>query len=209
MGVKERKEREREARRNDILEAAKTVFFERGFNGTTMDQIAEAAELSKGSLYLHFPSKEELYVSILVEGLDLLQKRFERAVEGQKGWEDKLRQIGRAYLNFYEENRKYFQILFFLQHSEIASNVSDTLYQTCFAKGLSCLDFLNQALKEGMDTGDIESQNPMELAVILWGSFNGIFQLYEEEDHKRLIPSELDRLIQITTDMMMNGLKRR
>ena len=139
LGIAERRKREKEKRKNDIIDAAEHIFFSKGMNNATMDDVAEAAELSKGSLYLHFPSKEELYVSILVEGLDLLQKRFEKAVEDQKGWEDKLRQIGRAYLSFYEENRKYFQILFFLQHSEIASNVSDTLYQICFAKGLCCL----------------------------------------------------------------------
>jgi len=209
MGTKERKERERAARRNDILDAAKIVFFDKGFNGTTMDQIAEVAELSKGSLYLHFQSKEELYVSILLEGLDLLNEKFKEAVSGIKGWENKLRRIGQAYYSFYKENNSYFRILFFLYHSEIANHVSDELYQRCFEKGLSCLNYLNQALREGMDAGKIELQDPMGLSFILWGAFNGIFFLSEEEDHKRLMPSSMDHLIRLSIDLMINGLKRR
>ena len=65
MGTKERKEREKEVRKKTILEAAKTVFFQKGFQGTTMDQIAEVAELSKGSLYLYFPSKEEFGLAVI------------------------------------------------------------------------------------------------------------------------------------------------
>lgn len=209
MGTKERKEREREARRNDILEAAKTVFFEKGFHATTMDQIAEAAELSKGALYLYFPSKEELYVSILLEGLELLRQRFEEAVKGIKGWENKLRQIGLAYYNFYREHKNHFHILFFLQHSEISPNVSDALYQACFEKGMSCLIFLFQTIQEGIESGEIATQNATELSAILWGSLNGIILLCEEEEHKKFIPSPLDSLIQTSMNMMVNGLKKR
>lgn len=207
MGTRERKEREKEARRNAIVEAAKTVFFEKGFQGTTMDQIAEAAELSKGSLYIYFPGKEELYVTVLVEGLEILHQKFSKAVEGKKNWEQKLRDIGKAYYSFYQQHKNYFNILFLLHHGELASHLSHELYQKCFEKGLSCLNFLSQAIQEGINDGEIERQDPMELAVILWGSFNGIILLYEEEEHKKLISGTLDHLIQKSMDLIMGGLK--
>jgi AcrR family transcriptional regulator len=182
MGTKKRKEREREARKNDILEAAKTVFFERGFQAATMDQIAEAAELSKGSLYLYFPSKEELYVSILVEGMEILCDRFENAVKGIGAWEEKLGNIAMAYYGFYQGNKNYFKILFLLQHGEIATKVSDSLFQSCFEKGISCINFLSR---------------------------NGIILLYEEEEHRRFIPDSLDNLISKTIELLTAGLKKR
>ena len=110
MGIRERKAREKEARRSDILEAAKTVFFEHGFQAATMEQIAREAELSKGTLYLYFSSKEELYVTVFMEGLDELNRRLRRAVEQGKGSEDRLRSLGRAYLDFYCEQKNYFDI---------------------------------------------------------------------------------------------------
>ena len=76
MGLKERRAREKAHRKKAILLAAKNAFFENGFQATTMEQIAHAAELSKGTVYLYFQSKEELYVSLLKEGLELLHRMF-------------------------------------------------------------------------------------------------------------------------------------
>ena len=209
MGTRERKEREKMARKNAILEAARTVFFEKGFHAATMDQIAETAELSKGSLYLHFPSKEELYVTLILEGLEILHERFLQAAKDTKDWERKLRNIGKAYCSFYRKNRNYFGILFFLQHGEITSNISESLFQMYFEKGMSCLNVLAKAIQEGMEAGEIETDNPMELAVVSWGSLNGIILLYEEEEHRRFIPGSLDNLIRKSMDLMIEGLKRR
>lgn len=209
MGTRERKEREREARKNAILEAAKTVFFQKGLHAATMNQIAEAAELSKGTLYLYFSNKEELYVSILLEGLELLHERFEKAVKDTEGWEGKLRNIAWAYYSFYQEQRSYFDILFLYQHGEIMSNISEPLYQMCFEKGLSCLNVLSRAIKEGMDAGEIESHDPIELAIILWGSFNGIFLLHEEVEHRKFIGSTLEDLLQMSANLLLDGLKKR
>ena len=52
MGIKERKEREKESRRQQIMVAAKKIFTEKGFNRATMDDIVNEAELSPGTLYL-------------------------------------------------------------------------------------------------------------------------------------------------------------
>mgnify|MGYP006293938867 FL=1 len=61
MGIYERKRREREQRRAQILEAAKKVFSSKGFNSATMEEIAGEAELSPGTLYIYFKNKEELH----------------------------------------------------------------------------------------------------------------------------------------------------
>ena len=209
MGIKERKRRDKEARKNSILMAAKRVFFEKGFHAATMDKIAEVAELSKGSLYLHFKSKEELYVSILAEGLEILHKNFTEAVEGIKGWEEIIRSIGRAYFRFYQDYQNYFKILFLFQHGEISSNVPEPLLQTCFEKGTLCLMFLSQALQGGIEAGEVEPSDPMELAVILWGSINGLICLYEEEEHRKFVSNCLDDLINRSIDIMIKGLKMR
>ena len=209
VGTKERKEREKAIRREAILEAAKSVFFEKGYQAATMDQIAEKVELSKGSLYLHFPSKEELYISLLVEGLAELCKRFDRAFQESRGWEEKLLRIADAYYGFYQENPNYFKILFFFQHGEIASKVSDQLYQECFKEGIQCLDFISRAIQEGMDAGEIKQQDPASQAVVLWGAFNGVLFLYEDEDHRKMFPLPLDQIVHTSLEMFLHGLKKR
>ena len=208
MTVKDRKEREKLARKKAIIDAAREVFFEHGFQATTMDQIAEVAEVSKGSLYLHFPTKEELYVTILIQGLEMLLQRFQKAVQGVKDWETRIRNIGKAYYDFYREERNYSQILFLLQHGEIAPKVSDQVIQTTFEMGLSCLNILCRAIEAGMAKQEIREQNAMELAVILWGSMNGIILLHEEEEHKKIIPTSLDSMIQRAITLLIDGLRK-
>ncbi len=68
MSKNSRKERERENRRMEIVEAAERLFFANGFEGTTMDEIAKQAEFSKMTLYAYFKSKEELYHVVFVKG---------------------------------------------------------------------------------------------------------------------------------------------
>ena len=70
MPVLERRQREKEARRQQILDAARDLFFDRGFEGTTIDEIAQRTEISKGAVYLHFPSKEEIYFTLPRPGGD-------------------------------------------------------------------------------------------------------------------------------------------
>jgi hypothetical protein len=64
MGVAERKEREKQQRRNDIIDAAEKLFFAKGHDNTTVDDIAKEAELSKGTVYLYFSSKEDLMFGV-------------------------------------------------------------------------------------------------------------------------------------------------
>jgi AcrR family transcriptional regulator len=170
MGIQERKERERETRRAEILEAAKAVFSDRGLQASTMDQVADAVELSKGTLYLYFSCKEELYVSIFLEGLDKLIQRFREAVGGVSEWEAKLKALGEAYFQFYREEKNYFQVLFFIHHGELSPKIPTDLFQECTEKGLEALSYISKVMEEGMESGEAEPGDPMEAAVVAWGS---------------------------------------
>lgn len=68
MGSQERKEKARELRRQEMIEAAEKVFFAKGYDLATMDDVARAAEFSKRTLYIYFSSKEQLYFEIMTRG---------------------------------------------------------------------------------------------------------------------------------------------
>ena len=80
MGTQERREREASQRREVILASAKRVFWQKGYQGATMPEIAAKAELAPGTLYLYFASKGALYAEILAGGYDLLRQRLARAL---------------------------------------------------------------------------------------------------------------------------------
>ena len=207
MSTVSRKEREKLARKEAIMDKAKKIFFEKGFQTTTMDQIAKAAELSKGTLYLYFPTKEELYVSILLEGIELLHDNFKKAIRGVKGWDAKLRKIGEAYYHFYRDHKNYFQILFIFHHGEIATKISDSIYQTCLDRGALCLGVLYNIIEKGISAGEIQGKNAMEIAVVLWGALTGIILIHENED-RQMITIPLENLIRTSFDILIEGLRR-
>lgn len=73
MTIKERKQREKAQRREDILNAAEKLFFSRGYDSVSMDEIAAAVELNKATLYLYFRDKESLYFAVVNRGIKILR----------------------------------------------------------------------------------------------------------------------------------------
>src|SRR5512144_1425310 len=101
-GTASRREREKAQRRDDILRAAREVFFQRGFHTVTVDDIAVAAEVGKGTVYLYFDTKETILVHLLLEGLDLLVADLEAAYAAKRrlAARTRLRRMAEAYLYF-------------------------------------------------------------------------------------------------------------
>src|SRR5512145_2567508 len=110
MGVAARRQREKEERKAAILAAAEKVFVSKGVGLATMDDIAHEAELSKGTLYLYFDSKDELYLEIAVRAVRDMVTEFE-GVEAQchVGYERVERMLN-AYARFATEHSDRFLV---------------------------------------------------------------------------------------------------
>lgn len=186
MGVAERKIREKVARRSSILAAAREVFAEKGLVGATMDEIAEKAELSKGAIYLYFPSKEELYLSVMNEGMDILIGRLVIARElstGSVPADQALKHMAQAYYQFYVDYPDYFRIMFIYQHLGIRERVDPTFIASCDEKNLSCLNLAREVIEKGMQEGIFRPLNPWTVAILCWTWLNGIIMLSEHREH--------------------------
>ena len=107
MSIAERKEREKEQRRNDILSAAEKLFFARGYDNVTMDDIAKAVELNKATLYLYFKDKESLYFTVVLRGITILNAWVRESGSRAESGSEKLWEIGRAYSAFAKEYPDY------------------------------------------------------------------------------------------------------
>ena len=105
MGTAERKEREKEQRREAIIEAAEAVMEESGLDQFTMDEVAERAEVSKGALYLHFKNKTALILAVCLKGSSLLNSKMSKILTRDCTGLDMIRLIGEAYLHFVSEHR--------------------------------------------------------------------------------------------------------
>lgn len=178
MGINERKEREKEQRRQDIIDAAEKVIFSKGLQQATMDEVAEAAELSKGTLYLYFKSKEELYLAISKRGMRIMREMFEKAVRSKKNGLEKSFDIGKAYFKFSEKYPNYY---YAINHFEIfESQYDDTNEIVCLCKqeGHESLDIFINVLKEGIQDGSIRPDLKAEqAATIIWAQTSGVIQM--------------------------------
>ena len=114
MGVQQRREREKQKRRKDILDAARSLFWKKGYDGTTMPAIARAAELAPGTLYLYFSNKDSLYLELLLEGYELMQRQLQQAVESETEPARRGEALIEAFFQFAREYPEYFDIIFFV-----------------------------------------------------------------------------------------------
>ncbi len=207
MGIAERKEREKEQRRNDIIDAAERIFFCKGIDNATMDEIAEEAELSKGTLYLYFKSKEELLFAIDLRAMKILISMFKETISQEKSTIENLMEIGRAYVRFSRDYENYFKTLLHFEGSE-NFNLSHDLYAQMCHQGDDPMSFLIEMLRQGIDDGTVRSDiAPGVLAHCLWSQTTGILKLTKTKDfHFDLKDHSEDEIIQAHLEIINHGI---
>jgi AcrR family transcriptional regulator len=98
-------------RRKQLLDVARKVFGRRGYHTVTMDAVAREAGVTKPILYDHFPSKRELYLSLLEADLANLKERLGEALETSKGNRERIRGSFQAYFDFVDDHAEGFRLL--------------------------------------------------------------------------------------------------
>jgi AcrR family transcriptional regulator len=175
MGIQERKERERERRRQQIIVAAKKVFSQKGFNKATMDDIASEAELSPGTLYLYFKNKEELYASLSLRILQYLHIRVEHVKDDQGlDPEQKLDAMIEAMYDVYEFDPLVIINMFHLQSSDTLKNLSTQLLTEIKDLSRRSIGGMAQIFEEGIQAGVFIDKHPVALSDIFWSLFSGV-----------------------------------
>lgn len=176
MGIEERKKRERQQRKNVIIDAAEKVIFSKGIEQATMKEIANEAELSKGTLYLYFKNKNELYIAIAKRGSDYLNSKFAKVFAGDYTGIELIRMLGETYLNFVRENPDYFHAFQYYESKNDVQELRESeIAETCETNRREALNYMVRALQIGMQDGTIDdSYDPRQLAIMLWSSTRGI-----------------------------------
>ena len=206
MGVAERRQREKEARRQAILDAARECFFKDGFEATTVSQITDRVELSTGTLYLYFKNKEEIYVSILEEGLDILYELMRGSEKPDVSAREILEGYSEAYYKFYTDYGQYFDIMFFLRRPDREIELEAELEEKLERKSLECLALVEAAIKKGIADGDFRMADPYEVSRVMWGTMNGLMLLHEKRTEE-ITHQKLPRLIKVAISLYLDGIR--
>ncbi len=205
MGISERKEREREQRRNDIIDAAEKVIFSKHLDASTMDEIAEEAELSKGTLYLYFKNKTELFLAIQERGLSMLVDDFRKTLKnsGSKVGLDLIHDLGETYFKFSVKYPNYYNADVYGRSQEFLDEVKNLdMSKACNAKRALLMSALQTALQKGVDDGSIRNDiDPKRMSLQLYASFFGIIQVHQTR--KRAVLESIMELMDIDTEIMI------
>ncbi len=207
-GAASRRERERAQRRDDILRAAREVFFQRGFHTVTVDDIAVAAEVGKGTVYLYFDTKETILAHLLLEGLDMLVADLEAAyaVDRRFGAKTRLRRMADAYLHFFQQNPEYYRILMAFDRGQFQASIDPAVFQEVHARSLHGIEWLERAVKQAQEECIITVPNTREAASVLWAGLNGVLVLLSHPLRAEILATNLESLYGTMTEVLINGL---
>ncbi len=202
-----RREREKLNRRNEILQAAWEVFASKDYNSATIDDVAAAAELSKGTVYLYFQNKADLFHSTIEMGMEKFNTIIQEIVLSNDDPVSGIREIIKRLLDYAEENMGFFKILcsgraHFEIHAEMESN-SD-FKKRIMDTGSRGIVILAEYIQRGIEMGVFKQVNPEDAAFVLTAAIRGFA-------FRRIIdPDEfsLPEKAGIITDILLDGLRK-
>ncbi len=209
MTTAQRRAREKARRQQEILEAAKAVFFEKGIHRATMDDVAAQAEVSKGTVYLYFQSKESILAHLLLEGLSILLSLLKAAYAPQEplSAEKHLRQLVEAYWQFAQTYPDYFRLLLALDRGRFRERVPAGMYQQILMESTRGLELVAKAIRQGTREGALTADDPLLAAGVLWGALNGALTLMANPVRQEMIPVEPKAMFDTTFELFLRGLQ--
>lgn len=208
MATRGRSEQRRQVRREQILDAARRSFAERGYQGTTIRHIEQACDLTRGAIYYHFRDKQEIYVSVLTVGLRLLRDELEWVARDREADpRELLIRLLDTYCESYRAHPDFFGIAqHFFFGWEGRAELDPALVQEITGLASECLEMLSEVIARGVKRRVFVTRDAFFETVLLWSMATNIVQLGEDnpraaflrlswEDLKaRLTQGVLDRL---------------
>jgi AcrR family transcriptional regulator len=172
MTIAKRKERQKEELRGKILEAAKALFIERGFEDTSIRTIAEKIEYSPTTIYLYFKDKDDIFYALHQEGFVLLNQ-YLRALQNVQDPFERLKAICKAYISFALENREFYDLMFISRSPMNALTKDDEKWE----EGNRAFGALIGTVTECIQRGYFTRMDPEVLSFTLWSMVHGICSL--------------------------------
>lgn len=209
-GVPSRREREKVQRRDDLLRAAKKVFFKKGLHTATIDDVAAEAEVGKGTVYLYFDTKETILAHLLLAGLEELVVLLEAAYapDQKLAARTRLRRIANAYLEFFQTKPEYYRLMMAFDRGHFQETVDPKVYQQVYHRSLRGLEFLVLAVQQAKEEGVLDVDDTRHAASVLWAGLNGVLVLLSHPLRADIVASDLESMYQSMIDVLIKGLKK-
>ena len=188
-----RKERERNRHRDEIIEAAKKLFLQKGFHIVTVEEIAQEAEFSVGKLYSIFRGKDELYQAVLIKLVQDFMDEFEKRVMFGKSPVDSIKALIEMRIGMFDGNRSF--VKEFLE-STPAGHIDprNGLPDVCNVFYDRYINGLKEVFEQGMDDGIFCRMDPLYAALALEGIFNSFMVYWSRHEPDEPLEARVERL---------------
>ena len=189
-----------EERRGLILGAALEVFADRGYHGSSIDEIAHAAGVSKALIYEHFPSKRDLHISLLEQHIQEIFERLATAAATSDPGEVRLEAGVNAFLEFVETRRDAFRMLF---RDAVESDVAEMLMRVQQQVGAAVAGLIASEPREERGDPEASAQAIEMLGQLLTGAVQSLALWWGEHEE---VPRQ--QLVRVVMDFAWLGLER-
>jgi AcrR family transcriptional regulator len=172
MGVQERRAREKQELRQEIVDAARDLFVREGFDNVSMRKIAEKIEYSPTTIYLYFLDKADLLDCIVEETFQRLEARMAGIHESIPDPRQRLIEGLRAYIDFGIEHPSDYRVAFLVERKGNADS-----YPRCGTMGQKLLEHVRQSVADCIRAGVFPVQDIEVASQVLWAGVHGMTSL--------------------------------
>ncbi|MFZ1981307.1 MAG: TetR/AcrR family transcriptional regulator [Smithella sp.] len=205
---RKKKEKGKESRRNTILKAARRLFLDRGFKAVTVDSIAAKSEVSKGSIYLCFDSKEEIYTQILIADNIALNERIRNFTSIEASASQLLQEFSRIYVDYFLNDKELFRILMTFMMQTGQMHLTDKQSNELIRSTNENIKPISEIIQKGIDSGEFfPIKNIRQIQNAIWGMLNGIISLYLFTGNPIKRMERIHSTVQNSLDVIIKGLK--
>jgi AcrR family transcriptional regulator len=202
VGVRERREREKEARRQSVLGAARELILERGFNRATTKSIAERCELSEATLFFYFQNKDEIFSSLLFEGIDFTAGVLEEIVAAELPPDERLARLWQSFASINREHPEYVHVFGYLARPRATASIGVEVMEQIARLSGDNFRRLGRILEDVVEPG-----RERVAADLLWGAFIGLETLRETRQNLGAPVHPSAREMRLVFELLAAGLK--
>lgn len=192
--------------RKALLDAGAKLFSEQGVERTTVDEIAEAAGVSVGSLYVHFGSKDSLLLQLIDQALEI----NEQYMQAPKASSPLARVLtaGEWYLKFAMEQTVAFRFVAMrvLEPDQASASANDEVNKRIAERVHRIVARVTADLGQAMEEGEIDQVDLGQAMVFLWGAWNGVAGLVLRQDSLAITPEYAAASLVQGREVLIRGL---
>jgi AcrR family transcriptional regulator len=202
MSISERKTREKQEMKALILNAAKDMFIQEGFEKTSLRKIADKIEYSPTTIYLYYKDKTEIFHELMEIGFSILLNRFSEDMKIVNPI-DRLYALGETYITFALENSEYYDLMFITKNAMDKVHTADD-----WCSGKKTFMCLQNTVEDCIAQNQLKSKDPNTATLAFWAQVHGVVSLYIRDRMKMFPKESIKDIIYASTSSIFEMIKK-